>query len=48
MTRTLVRELPDKINETVTIHGWLHKKRLLGGLNFITIRDRSGLAQTLV
>lgn len=48
MTRTLVRELPDKINEIVTIHGWLHKKRLLGGLNFITIRDRSGLAQTLV
>jgi nondiscriminating aspartyl-tRNA synthetase len=26
----------------------LHKKRLLGGLNFITVRDRSGIAQTLV
>lgn len=48
MTRTLARELTTKINEVVTIQGWLHKKRLLGGLNFITIRDRSGLTQTLV
>ena len=28
--------------------GWLHKKRLLGGLNFINLRDRSGLVQILV
>jgi len=48
MTRLLVRELPNKINETVTVSGWLHKKRLMGGLNFITLRDRTGLVQTLV
>jgi len=48
MTRTLTRELAGKAGETVTIRGWLHKKRLLGGLNFITLRDRSGLAQSLV
>ena len=48
MTRTLTRELASKIGQTVTINGWLHKKRLLGGLNFITLRDRSGVAQTLV
>ena len=48
MTRILARDLQTKINQTVTIKGWLHKKRLLGGLNFITIRDRSGLIQTLV
>ncbi len=36
------------VGETVTIRGWLHKKRLLGGLNFLTVRDRSGLAQSLI
>lgn len=48
MKRTLARELPSHINQEVTVRGWLHKKRLLGGLNFITIRDRSGLIQTLI
>jgi nondiscriminating aspartyl-tRNA synthetase len=48
MTRVLARELASKAGETVTISGWLHKKRLLGGLNFITLRDRSGIVQTLI
>jgi nondiscriminating aspartyl-tRNA synthetase len=48
MTRTLIRELAKKTGQTVTIRGWLHKKRLLGGLNFLTVRDRSGLAQSLI
>lgn len=48
MTRTLIRDLADKAGDTVTIRGWLHKKRLLGGLNFLTVRDRSGLAQSLI
>jgi nondiscriminating aspartyl-tRNA synthetase len=46
--RTLSRQLSQKIGQTVEIKGWLHKKRLLGGLNFLTIRDRSGLTQVLV
>ena len=48
MTRTLIRDIASHKNETITINGWLHKKRLLGGLNFITLRDRSGIAQSLI
>jgi nondiscriminating aspartyl-tRNA synthetase len=48
MTRTLTKNLSAHIGQTITIEGWLHKKRLLGGLNFITLRDRSGLAQNLI
>lgn len=48
MTRTLIRELAGLAGQTVSIEGWLHKKRLLGGLNFITLRDRSGVAQSLI
>ena len=46
--RTLSTEIISHLDEEVTIKGWLHKKRLLGGLNFILIRDRSGLTQVLV
>lgn len=46
--RTLSRQLKEHIGQSVTIAGWLHKKRLLGGLTFIVIRDRSGVAQALV
>lgn len=46
--RTLTRQLADHVGEQVTIAGWLHKKRLLGGLTFIVVRDRSGVAQALV
>ncbi len=46
--RTLVRDLAGQINKTVTIQGWLHKRRLLGGLNFLVVRDRTGVVQILV
>ncbi len=46
--RTLIRELGSRIGKKVSIMGWVHKKRLLGGLNFITLRDRSGIAQSLI
>lgn len=46
--RVLARDVNKRIGESITIAGWLHKKRLLGGLNFISVRDRSGLTQTLI
>jgi len=46
--RILTNEIITHVGETITIEGWLHKKRLLGGLNFITLRDRRGVAQSLI
>lgn len=48
MERILHTDVASHVGESVTITGWLHKKRLLGGLNFVSIRDRSGLTQVLV
>jgi nondiscriminating aspartyl-tRNA synthetase len=46
--RTLIKDLSKHIDQPITVQGWLHKKRLLGGLNFIAIRDRSGIVQILL
>lgn len=48
MTRVLTKDIAQQVGQTITIKGWLHKKRLLGGLNFITLRDRTGIAQTKI
>lgn len=48
MTRTLTNQLAGHVGDSRTIEGWLHKKRLLGGLTFITLRDRTGIAQILI
>ncbi len=48
MTRVLTKDIAQQVGQTITIKGWLHKKRLLGGLNFITLRDRTGIAQNLI
>lgn len=48
MERTLSSEISKHIGKKVLIKGWLHKKRLLGGLTFINVRDRRGLVQVLI
>lgn len=46
--RVLARDINAHIGKQISVEGWVHKKRLLGGLTFINIRDRSGLVQATV
>jgi nondiscriminating aspartyl-tRNA synthetase len=48
MSRVLNRDVAKNVGQQVELQGWLHKKRMLGGLNFIVLRDRSGVVQMVV
>jgi nondiscriminating aspartyl-tRNA synthetase len=43
--RTLVRDLATRTGEHVTLRGWVHQRRDLGGIQFLHLRDRSGMVQ---
>ncbi|HEY9279860.1 MAG TPA: OB-fold nucleic acid binding domain-containing protein, partial [Eoetvoesiella sp.] len=38
----------DQLDQTVTLFGWVHRRRDHGGVIFIDLRDRAGLAQIVV
>lgn len=46
--RILSSHLHENLNTPVFVSGWLHKKRLLGKLVFLILRDRHGLIQIVV
>lgn len=48
MPRTLIKDLSSKLNETATIKGWLNSLRDMSKFGFAIIRDRSGIAQTVL
>ena len=40
--RVCINDLPSMIGKKVTLSGWIHRKRSLGGIEFYDLRDRSG------
>lgn len=46
--RTLSSQVLDQASKNVTLQGWLHKKRAMGALMFVVLRDRAGLIQIVV
>ena len=43
--RTLATNIAEHLGARVTVAGWVHRIRELGGVSFVLLRDRSGLVQ---
>ncbi|MCJ7544061.1 MAG: aspartate--tRNA(Asn) ligase, partial [Phycisphaerae bacterium] len=46
--RVLSAELPRQVGARVNLCGWVHRVRDLGGVRFLILRDRGGLAQVVL
>jgi nondiscriminating aspartyl-tRNA synthetase len=47
MHRILSNQLPAHVGETVTVAGWVHRRRMLANVAFVVVRDRGGLLQVV-
>jgi aspartyl-tRNA synthetase len=47
VTRTLIAQLRDKVGERVTVRGWVHAIRDQKRMQFVIVRDETGLAQVV-
>ena len=45
MPRTLIRDLAEHVGEQVTVHGWINTLRLQRKIQFVLIRDHTGVVQ---
>ena len=48
MRRTLIEGLPGSVGEQVTIRGWVHTVRDQKRMQFVIVRDETGLAQAVL
>lgn len=48
MRRIIACELPKFMDQTVRVRGWFNNLREVGKVNFLILRDRSGLIQVLI
>jgi len=43
--RTLAQDVPKHLDQDIEVAGWVHRVRELGQVNFVLLRDRSGMVQ---
>lgn len=48
MSGILIKHLPDYINQTATIKGWVYNLRSSGKIMFVEVRDGSGFVQAII
>src|SRR5579872_223796 len=48
LPRTLNSELPEHSGRRVRVQGWVHAVRKFGAVNFLILRDRSGMSQVIL
>ncbi|MCI0382287.1 MAG: aspartate--tRNA(Asn) ligase [Chlamydiae bacterium] len=48
MKRVLAEDLPNHLDRTVKVRGWLNQFRTLGKINFLILRDRTGFCQIVI
>jgi nondiscriminating aspartyl-tRNA synthetase len=46
--RILSSQLPEQAGKPVLLQGWVHRIRNLGGVRFLLLRDRAGIAQVVL
>src|SRR6185369_6725455 len=45
--RILAADVPNHLDQQIEVSGWVHRVRELGQVNFVLLRDRSGLVQVV-
>ena len=48
MKRVFTTDIQNHLGREIALLGWVHKLRKLGGISFLVIRDRTGLAQAVI
>ncbi|MFW6214830.1 MAG: aspartate--tRNA(Asn) ligase [Alkalispirochaetaceae bacterium] len=43
--RVLAKDVAAQVGSEITVQGWVHRIRELGGISFVLLRDRSGMIQ---